>query len=372
MRYELCGAVALYSMVKIGFDATAKGGPGIFLTRLQNCLQEMDAFSTENPHAWLQLSHKPLPPAGQKYGKLMVRTAGGYYYRNYLISKPLIVPLPWVDDFVSQRRNEKLNRPIRNMLAKADGVVFQSEFTRTMVRHFILPCASGNVIMNGVDLRTFRPPEHSERSGKKGLDILVSHQFRPHKRLHDVIRVVSKLRDLQRPSHQPITLHVLGGDSRNAFEMAKAVITQERMEDCVKFWGHQPAETLPNFYRRCDFMMALPLWDPCPNTVVEAISCGLPVITTKASGGIPEIMDQAGRIVSETVPLNFMDHHHAQYIPEVPAEETLRETCALLAQLEDYRALAREQAIQCLDIRHIAKQYLDYALRLIEDPSESL
>jgi glycosyltransferase involved in cell wall biosynthesis len=355
-------------MVKIGLDASAKGGPGIFLTRLQACLQEMDAFSLDRPDVWLQLSHKPLPALDVSFKRLIVRTAGGYYYRHYAIQKPAIVPVPWLDNWISRRKNEKLNRPIREVLLRGDGIIFQSEFTRAMVQHFITPIQPGRIILNGVDTHHFSPPPNQTRQGKKGLDILVSHQFRPHKRLHDVIRVVSALRK-HLPLTCPVTLHVLGGDSRGAFAAAQSVIQAEHMEACVKFWGLQPAESLPNFYRQCDFMMALPLWDPCPNTVVEAVSCGLPVLTTQAAGGVPEIIGPAGRVLPEFVPMTYLDHHRPALMPKVNVDEAVAETCLLLENLDAYRALAREQALKNLNIQTIAAQYRDYAVQLMETHS---
>ena len=32
--------------------------------------------------------------------------------------------------------------------------------------------------------------------------------------------------------------------------------------------------------------------DPCPNTVIEALSCGLPVLYSK-SGGLPELVNNS-------------------------------------------------------------------------------
>lgn len=353
-------------MISIGFDATAKGGPGIFLSRLQTALEELGAFSASRPDVWLQLSHKPTPEwlrAGRPACKLLVRTAGGYYYRHYLIRQPDIFPIPVLDDWYSRRKNEAFNRPIRENLVQADGIVFQSEFTRRMVQRFIASTPPGAVILNGVDTRRFTPePSVLQGRRKRGLDILVSHQFRLHKRLHDVIRTVARLKRL-RPDREPIRLHVVGGDSRNAFQVARNVIAEEGLSEQVHFWGAQLPEALPQFYRRCDFMLALPLWDPCPNAVVEALSCGLPVVATDA-GGIPEIIGEAGRIVPEPLPLTYADHEHDEHLPRAPVRLAAEEASKLLERLEDYRALARERAVSALDIREIARQYLEAAEQL--------
>ncbi len=358
-------------MIRLGFDATAKGGPGIFLSRLQTALEAMDAFSADKPDVWLQLSHKPIPAeyleslssrSDKRPCRLLVRTAGGYYARHYFINKPGIIRLPVLDDWYSRRKNERLNAPIREALRHADGIVFQSQFTYWMVQHFIGPTPPGRCILNGVDTRLFSP-EPGERRHKKNIDILVSHQFRLHKRLHDVVRTVAQLKQLS--PERPITLHVLGGDSRDAFHYARQAIAETGMADNVKFWGQQPPERLPDFYRQCDFMIALPLWDPCPNAVVEGISCGLPVITTEA-GGIPEIIGEAGRVITEKLPLYYTDHHHYPFLPRVNIEQAAHEAHHVLEQIDEYRALARERALSTLSIEGIASQYIDAATILFD------
>jgi glycosyltransferase involved in cell wall biosynthesis len=169
-----------------------------------------------------------------------------------------------------------------------------------------------------------------------------------------------------RPDREPIRLHVVGGDSRNAFDVAQRVMAEEGVSESVHFWGAQLPEALPQFYRRCDFMLALPLWDPCPNAVVEALSCGLPVVATDA-GGIPELVGEAGRIVPEPLPLSYADHERYERLPPAPVEQVAEEAARLLERLDDYRALARERAVSALDIRMIALQYLKAAEQLIKD-----
>jgi glycosyltransferase involved in cell wall biosynthesis len=356
-------------MIRIGFDASAKGGPGIFMSRLQAALETMGAFSVDRPDVWLQLSHKPIPAEWldankrrQQSRRLLVRTAGGYYARHYLIHKPNIIQLPGVDDWYSRRKNERLNAPIRQALQQADGIVFQSQFTYRMVQQFITPTGPGACILNGVDIRIFSP-EPGERRNKKSVDILVSHQFRLHKRLHDVIRTVAHLKTLT--PERPLMLHVVGGDGRDAFHYAKQAIAETGMENNVRFWGQQPTERLPEIYRLCDFMIALPLWDPCPNAVVEGVSCGLPVITTEA-GGIPEIIGEAGRVITEKLPLHYTDHHHYEFLPRVDIEQAAQEAHHILEQIDGYRLLARERALSTLGIEGIARQYLDTATFLFD------
>ncbi len=58
----------------------------------------------------------------------------------------------------------------------------------------------------------------------------------------------------------------------------------------VEFLGAVPPEKMPEIYDRADIYLNSPSIDNMPNSVIEAFSCGLPVVSTNA-GGIPYIVE---------------------------------------------------------------------------------
>jgi glycosyltransferase involved in cell wall biosynthesis len=55
----------------------------------------------------------------------------------------------------------------------------------------------------------------------------------------------------------------------------------------VDFLGAYTQETAVAIYRSADAYIMTKYLDPCPNTVIEAMACGLPILYS-ASGGVPE------------------------------------------------------------------------------------
>lgn len=349
--------------LKIGFHADPAGGPGIFLARLKAELERIGCFDSGNPDVWIELCYAPLPEAiaSDSRVKKLIRTDGVYSYRYRLISGPIRISLPLVDRWVSRRANAKNNRQIVENLQRADGIVFQSEFSRRVTHRFATKTPPGVVVFNGVDTAVFCPDAGRRRDPRR-VHILISHAYRPHKRLHDAVRIVGALK-----KHEPAIqwqLHVVGADDGRSFIHAEEVMRSLGLENEIVFHGRQPFSTLYELYRRCDFAFGLSFWDFCPNVIVEALSCGLPVVGVDF-GGIPELVDGAGRLVEEEIPFDYLDLYDFDALPRADPDRYAGEVLRLLDDLEEYQALARERALNVLDIRLIARRYVAAAEALL-------
>ncbi|SNY66873.1 glycosyltransferase family 4 protein [Enterobacter sp. CC120223-11] len=76
-------------------------------------------------------------------------------------------------------------------------------------------------------------------------------------------------------------LIVVGQDK--AEKQYQALARSVGCEDRIRFCGMQK-ETLP-FYQAADGLLLPTLYDPFPNVILEAMACGLPVITSRTCGG---------------------------------------------------------------------------------------
>ena len=75
---------------------------------------------------------------------------------------------------------------------------------------------------------------------------------------------------------------------KNSFIIAKEL----NICSSIKFVGKYDQKNAPLIYQNSHAYIMLKYKDPCPNTVIEALSCGLPVLYSK-SGGLPELVNNS-------------------------------------------------------------------------------
>ncbi|MGE3331331.1 MAG: glycosyltransferase family 4 protein [Candidatus Melainabacteria bacterium] len=375
-------------MTRIGFETDLHQGPGIFMSRLRTVLEAAGVFDADTPDVWIQLSFHDLPAhiaerRAKGLTKVVVRMDGAYCGRAYRIHKPWVVPAPWLDEAYSAKKNAAKNRRLRENLLAADDIIFQSHFSRQLTQRFVTPTPPGNTIYNGIDLSAFSPDgPDSDRLPSDGTRILMSHSFRPYHRLHDALTILAELRRNPGDLPQPIRLCVLGGDNdTGVFEAAhrQAATLGLTVGADVVFLGKIPAPELAPVYRSADVMLNLSYWDSCPNVVIEAMACGLPLVGV-GYGGVGELLgdgpDAGGVCVREDIPFTYLDHTDPARMVAAPVGrygDALRE---VVRAASDWRGRSRARAEARFDIRQTAAAYMavcegvaaGYAPGLVSDP----
>ncbi len=64
-----------------------------------------------------------------------------------------------------------------------------------------------------------------------------------------------------------------------------------KIEKSVKFIGEIKHEDACKWYNASDVYCLPSLWEGCPNTIIESLACGTPVVSTLV-GGIPDLVDK--------------------------------------------------------------------------------
>lgn len=188
--------------------------------------------------------------------------------------------------------SERFNRPMRELRAMADFVIYQSEFCKTSAEKFLGPCGiPSEILMNPVDLGKFVPVEAPEHTSVRLL-AAGTHGTRD--------RVTSALDALRALRHSGVdaTLTVAGKFQwKNGGADIAREIHRLGISDFVTRVPQFSQADAAALYQRHDLLLHPKYMDACPTVVLEAMACGLPVVGSR-SGGMPEIVpDSCGVLV---------------------------------------------------------------------------
>ncbi len=231
----------------------------------------------------------------------------------------------------------------------ADRVVYQSEFIqrwwqdwygRTRVPH--------EVIYNGVDLERYSPSGPGERP-KDLVRIMVVEGSLTHGQevgLSWAVRLAEKLKAIQ---PLPVELVIAAEVAESQMEYWK-----NHSHVPVNFLGVVPLERIPELDRSAHFYFSAEINPPCPNSVIEALACGLPVAGF-AMGSLPELVaPEAGRVVP------YGGSPWKLETPDLPGLASA--VMQMLAELPRYQAGARAQAESAFGLDAMVDKYLEVLL----------
>lgn len=255
-----------------------------------------------------------------------------------------------------------LNAPIRESLALADAVVFQSKFSRRFVTNMFGPLDKPwAVIPNGVDLDVFRPGRPWDGRGEARL--YYSANIHPQKRLHEALRFMAQAAEASwsllvagEPLHFPAALQV---DLQQAY--GRTVMAPQ---PGVRYVGLLPRDELARLAAGCHLMLHTAYRDPCPNAVVEGLACGLPVIC-EDTGGTPELVGDAGVVLPAAVDdLGPRDYQHSwAEILQLDLAAWKEAVTRILGDHSTFRERALARA-ELLDIRKTSQRYVEFISRI--------
>ncbi len=201
------------------------------------------------------------------------------------VSYPAVWPdLPWDED----------NLLLEQGLHAADYVIYQSHFAREVADRFLGPFPGPwEVVYNAVDTQIFAPSGIAKRAGVFTIR-LAGTQYR----WTSVDIALSALAALRRRC--PGARLLITGrlcwvpDSSAADRIARARAESLGVTDAVEFVGEYTQTEAPAIYARADVLIHTRYDDLCPNVVIEAMACGVPVVYSR-TGGTPELVgDEAG------------------------------------------------------------------------------
>lgn len=166
------------------------------------------------------------------------------------------------------------------VLALSDYVV------RQLHEHYHLPDARIRKVFNGVapddtaDSERNRQREEVRRLYGIGAEdvvaLAVAHNFRL-KGVGTLVEAVARMAEAARAGRLRV---LIAGKSRAA--PWESLVRRRGIADLVEFVG--PTQRIRHFYHAADFLVHPTYYDPCSRVVLEALSSGLPCITTRFDG----------------------------------------------------------------------------------------
>lgn len=228
---------------------------------------------------------------------------------------------------------------VKFSLHESDGVTAVSRFLKEKTITNYLCEKPIEVIPNFVDTNLFKPngtPEFRKHVAPNGEKVLVhTSNFRVVKRVTDVIRIFEKVQE-----EIPARL-VLVGDGPDRSECER-LCRQLNICDKVKFLGKQ--EGLIEILRSSDLFLIPSQSESFGLAALEAMACGLPVISSSV-GGLPELVR----------------HNETGYIAEIgDIERMAKYAVDLLSNEKKYELFAknaRDRAVNVFDKSKIIPLY---------------
>lgn len=341
-----------------------KGGPKSFMNRLKEKLIENDLYTADfdKMDAYIGLSFIKLPKKviNNKNIQVITRFDG---IRNWTLLPPIRI-----FNFLRNFQLYFLNKTILFNIKNSDKLLFQSDFSKkqneylTKINKINISDKISRIIYNGVEMNNKKTIDNvviNEPFPK----IIVLHRFHPMKRAIQIPNILVKLKK-QYPNFRAyfIGSGVFNPYSpwKNSLNKIKSYVKKLNLLDNIKFLGHLEHKEMKKIIKNSHFMLNLSFSDPCPNSVIEAQSYGLPVIAPN-SGGIPEIVPDKSLLVDEKILINKLwPIYFDNYLPKILVNSYLEKIEFLIKNLNKYRRITLKYSVDKRNLNDVVQKYVDF------------
>jgi len=205
----------------------------------------------------------------------------------------------------------------------------------------------GRVILNGVDLETYAPVARDVIPRCPPYRLLVVEGSLAGG-LDTGLRAAVHLAEILAENFS-VELTIAGKvDARTKAQLEKESKTP------LEFLGVIPHEQIPELMRSSHLLFSAEINPPCPNSVIEALACGVPVVGFE-TGSLRELVgENAGRLVP------YGGDPWKLETPDVPALVKAAEK--VLREQERFRKVARARAEELLSVDKMVDEYLKVLL----------
>ena len=201
-------------------------------------------------------------------------------------------------EYFSENPPWLMKKALKRAVNKAKGFVAVSQYTADELMSYVKKEFNMNiehrvrVIQEGVSESFFIPPIEPNYGLKENIPeeyFLCAGKISPRK---NTIRV---LEALTHPQLENANLVLVGGDGWDHAQV-KEKVKELRLENRVHFLGYVSDNELKYLYRHCLSFVYPSLFEGFGLTILEAMACGAPVISSKTTS-IPEVAGDAALLI---------------------------------------------------------------------------
>jgi glycosyltransferase involved in cell wall biosynthesis len=249
---------------------------------------------------------------------------------------------------------EDTNAQMAAFLHSADYVFYQSEFARSCADQFLgKRKGPSEILYNAVDTRIFYPRGKRKDSNELKLLVMGSqyHTYPLESSLCSLAYIQKSIPHARMIIAGKIWDHVLNPVMK--------LITGLDLQSHVSFIPAFSQNEALDIFHQSDVLLHTKIQDVCPGVVIEAMSCGLPVVYS-SSGGVPELVGQYGGVGVST---------NANWEERLPSEPAAWAD-AVLTVTEDlcgYSKAARQRAVELFDFQPWVDRHKQVFTELLED-----
>lgn len=172
---------------------------------------------------------------------------------------------------------------LRKIWAGSSRIIAKCKEEADLLSNTFSPGSKLQIIPNGVDTALFSPPTSvPQRDPSEPINVLCVARLIERKGQGQLIRALAKLKG----EGKNVKLTLVGeGDSEQAY---RELTRELQVTEQVEFKGYIPRENLPAIYHAADIFALISENEGMSLALLEALACGLPIITTP-TGGVKEL-----------------------------------------------------------------------------------
>ena len=183
-----------------------------------------------------------------------------------------------MDKFIFRYLSKFIWKKARKVIANSEGLKILAQKTS--------PGQKIEIIYNGIDIKEFKPAKNKKFG--KTLKIICVARLIKRKGIDYLLEALGKLKN------KDFLLTIIG--EGNEKENLKQLAEELKIKNKVNFLESVSHSKIANHYQQNDLFVLPSLNEGMSNTILEAMACGLPIITTN-TGGAKELIKNNGFIV---------------------------------------------------------------------------